>query len=362
MADESAVAAPAAEPVAEPVIPADQGGVTPDAEGEPTTLAEHEARYGDAAREAAAAEPAPEGHADLADAGPRDAKGRFRQRHHAISQQAAPDDVATIGTLTKRIKDAEAASGADITQQPGESNRVFELRRRAELAERRAAPAAPAPRPAPPAALPVMPPAAAAAPAKPNPETFAYGTSDPAYLDALTEWKVETTLTARERARVEHEAAQQRAAEAQRIEAAWKVNVAAARAKHADFDALVMQPTSNIPAILRGGLGEAFVYEDPTGLEVAYHLVTHPEDVAPLAAYAGNPMMLFRELTLLGQRLTTPAPVQAASTGSAARLSPPAAPRPPNPVRTGPLTTGDPPPDDDDQSLANHERYFGRRR
>ncbi len=92
-----------------------------------------------------------------------------------------------------------------------------------------------------------------------------------------------------------------------------------------------------------------------------YYLLTHADEAQQLAAHSGNPMHLFRALTLLGQRLTTP-PAQAVSTGSAARLLPPAAPRPPNPVRTGPLTTGDSPPDDDDQSLANHERYFGRRR
>ena len=351
--------APAAEPVP---VPEDQGGVTPDAAGEPTTLAEHDAQYGDAAR--AAAEAAPQGTAepDPEDAGPRDAKGRFQPRHRAASQAATADDVPTIAALTKRIKDAEAASGADIVAQPGESPRVFELRRRAELAERKvAAPAPVAARPAPPA-WPVMPAAPAAAPAKPTPETFPYGTSDPAYLEALADWKIDATLTARDRARAEHDAAQQRAAEGQRIAADWQTRVAAAKTKYADFDRVALHPDAIIPPILaRGTLGEAFVYEDPTGPDVLYYLLTHADESERLRTHGANPMALFRELTLLGQRLTT-APAQAASTGSAARLGPPAAPRPPNPVRTGPLMTGDAPPDDDDQSLANHERYFGRRR
>jgi hypothetical protein len=353
--------APAAAPVA---VPADQGGVTPDAPDEPTTLAEHDAKYGDAARAAAEAAPADAGpDTDSADAA-RDAKGRFQPRHRAASQAATPDDVPTIAALTKRIKDAEAASGADIVAQPGESPRVFELRRRAELAERRAAaPTSAAPRPAP-IALPVMPAAPAAAPAKPTPESFPYGTSDPAYLEALADWKIDATLAARDRARAEHDAAQQRAAEGARIAADWQTRVAAAKTTYPDFDRVALHPDAIIPPILaRGTLGEAFVYEDPTGPDVLYYLLTHADEAEQLRQYVANPMALFRALTLLGQRLTTStAPAQAASTGSAARLGPPAAPRPPNPVRTGPLTTGDAPPDDDDQSLANHERYFGRRR
>jgi hypothetical protein len=38
------------------------------------------------------------------------------------------------------------------------------------------------------------------------------------------------------------------------------------------------------------------------------------------------------------------------------------APKPPTPVRTGPLKTGDDPPGDNDMSLANHEKFFGRKR
>lgn len=47
---------------------------------------------------------------------------------------ARPEERETIGALTKRLRDAEEASG--IKRQPNESNRVYDLRVRTELAER----------------------------------------------------------------------------------------------------------------------------------------------------------------------------------------------------------------------------------
>lgn len=47
---------------------------------------------------------------------------------------ASPEEREEIGTLTKRLRDAEEASG--IKRKPNESNRVYDLRMRAELAER----------------------------------------------------------------------------------------------------------------------------------------------------------------------------------------------------------------------------------
>lgn len=65
--------------------------------------------------------------------------GRFKRRR-AASQQAEPDDVPLIHEYTKRLKAAEETAGKDIARKPGESERVYTLRRRAELAERLAAP------------------------------------------------------------------------------------------------------------------------------------------------------------------------------------------------------------------------------
>ena len=49
---------------------------------------------------------------------------------------------------------------------------------------------------------------------------------------------------------------------------------------------------------------------------------------------------------------------QAAVTGSVAAPRNISVPRPPNPVRTGPLKTASEPPSDDSQSLAEHERHY----
>ena len=118
---------------------ADAGGAgapaavdTPPVESD--SLADHEATYSpDAQREPAA------------DDDTRDDTGRFKPRHRAASQRADADDVPLISEHTRRIKDAEAKLGADIARKDGESERVYNLRRRAELLERIATPPTPEP-------------------------------------------------------------------------------------------------------------------------------------------------------------------------------------------------------------------------
>ncbi len=65
-----------------------------------------------------------------------DKTGQFKpERQRARSQQAGKDDVEKINAYTKRIREAEESLGIKVEKQPGESDRVYNLRRRAELLE-----------------------------------------------------------------------------------------------------------------------------------------------------------------------------------------------------------------------------------
>ena len=112
--------AEAGAPIEAPPLPA---GVPIDDSG---SLADHQQKYHE--------EPAEQ----------RNPRGQFAKRDRE-STRATPEDVPKIQELTARARAAEEAIG--IKQEPGESDRVFNIRRRAELAERVAkvgAPAAPA--------------------------------------------------------------------------------------------------------------------------------------------------------------------------------------------------------------------------
>lgn len=326
-----------------------------------SSLADHEAQYAPGATlpEAPAAEDgSDEGH----ESGTRDAKGRFKQEHRAQSQQAKPDDVASIAAQTKRLREAEDAFG--IEKQAGESERVYQLRRRAEIAElakaQRAVAAAPAPSPAPRATPPPAPAAVATVPPKPDPEKFTYGTADPDYIEALTDWKTDRKFEALEAKRAADAATAQREADTAKLRQGWVGRLDAAKAALPDFETAVFGvPQAQLPPLLQPGtLAEAFVFEASTGPYVLYHLLKTPAEVARLSALSG--MDLVEALTLLGQRLTSKSRVPDVTTGSPATPAPSSVPRPPNPVRTGPLKAADEPPGDD-ASLADHERYFAPR-
>lgn len=287
--------------------------------------------------------------------GVRDDKGRFQPaRHRAKSQQATAGDVETIAALTKRIKEAEAADGTDIVQQTGESNRVFELRRRAELAERRRTPKPAAvvtpPRAAVPAPVIATP---KATPPKPTIDEFA----DKPYEDfvtALADWTADRRWEARDAERQQAEAKTHADSESQRIATSWQTKTQAAIAKYPDFAKVALEAPTAIPA---GSAADLFILEDESGADVLYHLQRHPDEMAALLQQ--SPLQQVKTLSLLAQRLTTP-DSKAVTTGAAASPVSPPAPRPPTPVRTGPSRSADEPPPED-ASLSAHERFYHKR-
>lgn len=352
----NSAAAPVATP--SPVLPASSGAplgsdaahASDGAAGESATLADHEAEFAPGAAERAARE----------DAAPRDEGGRFKrgERHRAASQVAAPDDVETINRLTARIKAADAAAGADIKQQAGESNRVFELRRRAELAERRAngngavQPASPSTLASPPAAS-VAEPAAQSPAAAARPAAVSSPTDDPEPKeDDFTDFTKYIDARARWSARQEHRELQARdrqvAFNGRRLEAARKA--------YPDFDAVAF--TEKTP-INPDGLIRAWIDEDDDGMHVWYHLHKNPAEARRLNALA--PFQQAKELALLGQRLTKAAVPPAEVVGSVAAPVAQTVTRPPNPTRTGPMRAADKPPGDESTSISDHEKYYAPR-
>jgi hypothetical protein len=305
------------------------------------------------------------GEADTRD-GRRAPDGRFQPRHRAASQRATPDDVATINDLTRRIKAAEEADGADIARNEGESDRVYTLRRRAEVLERRRAAAQAAPEsravhttapaaPVAPAASRAAAPVASADDPEPNPEDAAAypdGQYDRKFIGDLSRWH----------ARQEHRALRDqdaKTASEQAVLRTFATRVDAAKTKYADFDAIAFAPTA--AQIPEGSATDIFIMEDEAGAEVLYHLRKNP---AELRDILGKPVLAqLKALALLSQRLMSPpARAQAVTTGSAAMPPVAAVPRSPNPVRTSPVSVNTGSPSDDDSLEAHEAHYYGRNR
>lgn len=294
----------------------------------------------------------------------RDTQGRFRPRRRAASQQADPDEVPVINELTKRFKTAVETHGKDITRKPGESERVFELRRRAEVIDRLAtapAPAVQAPAPAPPQPqrqainLPGTFPAFEAFLAIQGNEEATYED----YTDARADWRYQV--------RREQERQQEAVETHQRTQrergTAHQARVTTARAKYPDFDAVVTNDARIGPVLI-----DAILASEHSA-EIAYYLGKHPQvrnelnaETPDYSVAAVNTTRRYLDSLVAGQRTPPPSRAAAGTTGSALALAPPPAPRPPNPVRTGAEAPADSPPDDSSDSLAAHEQFYHRRR
>lgn len=282
-------------------------------------------------------------------------------RHRATSQRAKPDDVAAIAAQTKRLREAEAA--IEIAREDGESDRVYNLRRRAVIAERARTPApavatTTAARPAAPVvATPVV-----AVSARPDPgdAKYIYGTADPQFLLDLTQWQIDTAMAARDTKQADEAKRSAAAAEWKGIVEAFQSQIAVSMAdpEMPDFKAIALDRDTPIP---QGSLVDLWIWRKPArGQKVLYYLhqPAHAQELTTLLQQDAETQL--ETLTLLGQRLSTPRTPDA-STGSPAAPVRSPGPRPPNPVRTGPMRTTDEPPGDG-ASLAEHERAFSRPR
>ncbi len=346
---------PVAETVATPEVPAAPAPIV-----DATTIAEHEAQL----------QTPPEATIDGATV--------ERPRHRARSQRAGTDDIQQIATLTKRLREAE--SSFDIKREDGESDRVYRLRLRAEVAElakqRQTETTTPPPEPekkpataAAPVAAPPPVPAIPSAFTEPEPKLEQFSDKDDPYAAwnraiAAYDRRKDAFDAQQTQAKAAHEKATADAQAAQ--EARLKTVMESYNAKVAefkktgpkDFEAVVANSNPEMTPLLF----EAIVTADNAPLLV-YTLSAQPlllDEVFLLTD--GKPI---NEQSVASTQRWLTQRVQAARTGSAVASPPtPPVPRPLNPVRTGPMQTGDAPPKDG-HSLREHEQayaYKGRRR
>ncbi len=265
-----------------------------------------------------------------------------RERHRAQSQRATAADVPRINELTKKLREAEA-----------------------EIARYKAVPARvePSPPSVKPAASVVSPASTSAtiAPSSgftdPEPTLAQFADKDDPYLAynrALAAWD-------RKKERFDERQTEQttRASEAatQQIkewETAHGTRMTAFKASHPDFDeklAQASQEDADLPPVLYHA-----ILRDDNGPEILYHLLTHPVELDDMRLRAVALPPTDSSVALLQRRLR-PYAQQAATTGSAASVTQVLAPRPPNPVRTGPMHTGDEP-RGEQGSIADHAKAF----
>ena len=300
-----------------------------------------------------------------------------RPRHRAKSQQASADDAAAIAAETKRLREAEAAIG--ITRKDGESERVYQLRARAEIAElaktAKAKPVETAPVvSATPERAVLAQPAGAFSEAEPTLEQFK-GQDDPyaAWQRALSRYDRrkdafdEQQATVRERATLSQKAQAdefngyvetEQKAHAGRLTTYVTANPDAKALMEAEakkpIDQQIALPIAMRAAIELSPQGPQFIHEllkDPTFADDLF-LLTDGKGIGDPRV---DPLVAVVRRRLL-QR------VQAATAGSAvpARQTT-VAPRPPNPARTVPQTPREKPSTDTPGSLAEHRQRFPTR-
>jgi len=272
-------------------------------------------------------------------------------RHRASTQRATPEDVQEINKLTKELREAEQRL-ADKDPDAKASPRVKTLRR--QLAALKAL-EAPAPAKTETTAAPVLRDTSATsefADKEPEIEDFA-NDPDPykAWTKAQIKWEAKRDrfeATQQQRTAEAEQRYQQETSQAhERVEAF-------AQSKP-DFDQVVGKiATKNI-----GPLLVKVVTVSDKGPEFVYHLAQHPDLLDELVFETHDKPITDTNVAVLQRRLTQAlSQGQAVSTGSVAPARPYTPPKPPNPVRTGPIKTADEPPDQAG-SIAEHRKHFG---
>lgn len=270
----------------------------------------------------------------------RDEQGRFA-RHRATSQQAGSRDVPRIRELTKKWR-AEESGRKDLEAKYAALAKEIETLKAPKVPE--------APKP-----FEAKAPEFDAFSAEPDPLA--------AYVLAMEKYGREKAQS--EAAQAAHQSAASAAehAEAQRVRE-WEESL---RTKHGervkafmahtpDFErAVKAAPKDDLPPVLRMA-----IWEDDKSAEFVYALATRPELLAEAVLVSDGRALT--ETNVANMRRLLAARMPAASTGSAASRNPTyTPPKPPNPVRTGPIRTADEPPGEA-SSISEHSKYYGRRR
>lgn len=291
------------------------------------SIADHEAQFGKGAKDATppAGEPAP-------------------PRHRAKSQQAKAEDVPRIAELTRRLRETE--------------------RERDEW-KGKATPAPVAPTPAAEPTRTVTPSAPATSgdtfpDAEPTLEQF-MDQPDPysAWQRALGRYDRKKEAWDAEQVTKQSQATAAKQAEEHKWQAditAHQTRVQSFASAHPDFGTVTQElMQQNLPSVLL----TAIVRSDNSP-ELIYHLAQHPDDLDELYLLSDGKTASDASVAILQRRLLK-LYGSAAPTGSVPVAAANIPPRPPNPVRTGPLKPSDALPGDD-ASIAEHEKVWGKRR
>lgn len=267
-----------------------------------------------------------------------------KERHRAQSQKAGPADVPRINELTRKLREAEA-----------------------ELARFRSTPAQ-----TPPAQTEAPKPAAVAKPAEAP--TAGFTEKEPILDDFMQEsdpysaWQRAVGKYDRRKERWEEQQTAQAAAQTtqatERLQQQYQAHttrLSAFVATHPDFAKKVQASDAanrEMPDLLQRA-----ILEDDNGPAMLYAFASDPVFYDEMHLLSDGKAITESSVAILRRRLNAQLNrTQAAATGSAAAMPTTSwTSRPPNPVRTSPLQTGDDPPGDG-HSLAEHAKHYSPKR
>lgn len=297
-------------------------------------------------------EPAPVEPESEFDEAERDERGKFKKRSRARSQQATPADVPVIQELTKLNREGRerleqlATTGAPRVQKLAKEQLAIQDR----LAE------ADAPRAQEPVYSLPTPPARVYAGQEPSIEDFA-DRDDPygAWQRALAKYDRQQEASEAQAA-YQQQQFQQTVAQTEQY---W-VNV---RQTHAQRLQMAVQANPRAAQVLQSvriqppPLLDLSIMLDNQSANVALFLASHPDQLDELTLLTASQPVNQQNVDIIRRKLQQM--MAAGMTGAVASSPPPLkVPRPPTPVRTGPMKTGDTQPSDED-SLEDHASRYG---
>ena len=230
------------------------------------------------------------------------------ERHEWRKSGTLPDAPAASSTATADGQPAATAATSDPASEPAHDDpdykpktkaRVDALLKRIKELETAASTPKPAARPAPAPAAP-----APSTLAKPDPEKFTYGTADPDYLEALTDYKVASTLETQRNAVAEQQRKQQSEDAIAATNASWAERRSKAEAKYPDYKTVALAPFQPGFEIQQGSPIDTWILESEHGADVLYALMKTPAEIKRINGL--TTIQQVRELTKLEDRATAP--------------------------------------------------------
>jgi hypothetical protein len=291
-----------------------------------------------------------------------------------VSRRETPEERAQIDQLTKRIWKVVDEAGVVVPRMEGESDRVYNVRRRVEVIERHSAAVSELAR------LKSQGASAetirkaeqkverAEARVESTPSTFNEpepDENDPKfegdyakYMRAVAAWEGRKAYHGEKQAeRESQQKAQREQSERESLTAAGK-RFDAAKTKYPDFEVVAFSGSARIP---EGSPVDLFIMEDELGPDVLYHLNKHPQELDSILQMTA--LQQVRRLVAIATELSPKSPATGSTTAVSETKKPVILPKPPTVVRTEAQRASDgPPPTDGSLSTAEHRKLFSPKR